>query len=78
MLGTKALLVWNIICLSLLLNVVVNALLSVPSPVQRFAFEQPNVAIWYFPFVWLPGCVVPLVLLAHVAAIRQLLKLLSH
>ena len=35
-------------------------------------FEQPNVAILHVPFVWLPGGVVPLVLLAHVAALWQL------
>jgi len=71
-LGTTGLLVWNFLCLGLLLNIVINALLSAPTPLQRFGFEQPNVAILHFPFVWLPGCVVPLVLLAHLAAIRQL------
>jgi hypothetical protein len=73
-LGKKWLLVWNFSCLGLLANIVVNAVLSAPSLFQRFAFEQPNVAILHFPFVWLPSCVVPLVLLAHLAAIRQLLK----
>ncbi|GAB3846051.1 hypothetical protein GCM10028822_05480 [Hymenobacter terrigena] len=72
-LGRRGLLLWNILGLASLLNIVVNALLSAPTPLQRFAFEQPNVAILHFPFVWLPGCVVPLVLLAHLAAIWQLL-----
>lgn len=72
-LGRRGLLLWNILGLVSLLNIVANALLAAPTPLQRFAFEQPNVAILYFPFVWLPGCVVPLVLLAHLAAIRQLL-----
>jgi hypothetical protein len=72
-LGKAGLIGWNFLCLALLLNIVVNALLSAPSPIQRFAFEQPNVAILHFPFVWLPACVVPLVLLAHVAALRQLI-----
>jgi hypothetical protein len=71
-LGATGLLVWSFLCLGLLLNIVINALLSAPTPLQRFAFEQPNVAILHFPFVWLPGCVVPLVLLAHLAALRQL------
>ncbi|MCB2410860.1 hypothetical protein [Hymenobacter lucidus] len=71
-LGTAGLLLWNILGLGLLLNIVINAMLSVPSPLQQFAFEQPNVGILYFPFVWLPGCVVPLVLVAHLVAIRQL------
>ena len=68
------LIAWNLLCLGLLLNIVLLAALSVPSPFQRLAFEQPNVAILYFPFVWLPSLVVPLVLLAHVAALRQLTR----
>jgi hypothetical protein len=68
------LLLWNFVCLGLLLNVVFYALLSVPSVLQQFAFDQPNIAILYFPFVLLPSCLVPLVLLSHLAAIRQLLK----
>ncbi|WP_204248444.1 hypothetical protein [Hymenobacter sp. PAMC 26628] len=71
-LGPRGLLAWNVVCLGSLLNIVVTAVLSAPSPIQRFAFEQPNVAILHFPFVFLPGCAVPLVLLAHLATIRQL------
>ena len=71
-LGRHGLLAWNVLGLASLLNIVVNAVLSVPTPMQQFGFEQPNVAILHFPFVWLPGVVVPLVLLAHVAAIWQL------
>jgi hypothetical protein len=70
----KIILLWNFICLGLLLNIVVNAALSAPSPIQKFAFDQPNIAVLYFPFIWLPCCVVPLVLLSHLASIRQLLK----
>jgi hypothetical protein len=72
-LGKPVLLLWNFICLGLLFNIVINAVLSAPSSFQQFAFEQPNTAILYFPFVWLPCCVVPLVLLAHLVCIRQLL-----
>lgn len=70
----KVILLWNFICLGLLINIVVNAILSVPVSFQQFAFDQPNVAVLYFPFVWLPACVVPLVLLSHLATIRHLLK----
>ena len=72
-LRTRLLLVWNIICLILLLNIVILAVLSTPLPFQQLAFDQPDVALLYFPFVWLPCCVVPLVLLSHLAAIRQLI-----
>jgi len=70
----KILMVWNCICLVLLMNIVVNAVLSAPFPFQQFAFDQPNIAVLYFPFVWLPGFVVPAVLISHLVVIRALLK----
>lgn len=73
-LATRALLLWNITCLLLLLNVVITAIFALPTPFQLLAFDQPNIAILYFPFILLPTVVVPTVLLAHVIAIRQLLK----
>ncbi|MDZ7935088.1 MAG: hypothetical protein U5M51_09030 [Emticicia sp.] len=69
----KMLLGWNIICLLLLINIVVNAILASPVPFQQFAFEQPNIAILYFPYNLLPSVVVPLVLFSHLVAIRRLL-----
>lgn len=71
--GRNALLIWNFICLGLLLFIVANALLSAPFPFQQFAFDQPNIAVLHFPFVWLPALIVPLVLFFHLASIRQLL-----
>lgn len=70
--GRGVLLTWNLLSLGLLLNIVANAVLAAPTPWQRWGFEQPNVAVLHFPFAWLPGCVVPLVLLAHLTAIWQL------
>lgn len=72
-LSRTMLLVWNFICLGLLVNIVAIAILAAPFPFQQLAFDQPNVAVLYFPFVWLPCCIVPLVLLSHLASIRQLL-----
>ena len=72
-LNNRVILAWNFICLGLLINIVANAILSVATPFQKFAFDQPNIGILYFPFNALPACVVPLVLLAHLVAIRQLL-----
>ncbi len=71
-LNKSILLVWNILCLGLLINIVVNGLLSAPSPFQQFGFEQPNVAILHFPFMFLPACIVPIILFSHLASIRQL------
>ncbi|MBS3914092.1 MAG: hypothetical protein KG003_06305 [Bacteroidetes bacterium] len=68
------LLLWNLVCLALLANIVSRAVFSVPSPIQQLAFDQPNVAVLKFPYVWLPGIVVPLVLLSHVISIWKLLR----
>jgi hypothetical protein len=72
--GEKGLLIWNFVCLALLINIVTIAILSAETPIQRLAFEQPNVGVAYFPFVWLPAVIVPIVLYAHLASIRLLLK----
>lgn len=64
--------IWNWICLLLLANVVITASLAIPSPIQQHSFDQPNIAVLYFPFNLLPSVVVPLVLLAHLAALRRL------
>lgn len=73
----QTILIWNFVCLGLLINIVVNALLSAPSPIQKFAFDQPNIAILNFPFSWLPTFIVPIVLLGHLTSIRQLLTKLK-
>lgn len=67
------LIAWNLIALLLLFNVVITAVLAFPSPFQQLAFDQPNIAPLYFPFIWLPTLVVPLVLFCHLVALRQLL-----
>jgi len=73
-LNNTTLLVWNFVCLGLLINILVIAVLSAPTPFQQLAFEQPNIGVTFFPFVWLPSVIVPIVLISHLAAIRQLIK----
>jgi hypothetical protein len=73
-LSRQTILLWNFICLGLLVNIVINALFSTPSPIQKFAFDQPNIAILNFPFSWLPTFIVPIVLFGHLTSIRQLMK----
>lgn len=70
----RLLLIWNAITLMLLLNIVLRAALTVPYATQQFAFDQPNLAVLYFPFIWLPSIIVPIVLFCHVASIWQLLS----
>ncbi len=73
-LGRNWILAWNFACIGLLLNIVIRAILSAPLPFQQLAFDQPNIALLYFPYVWLPCFIVPVVLFSHLASIRQLLK----
>jgi hypothetical protein len=71
--GYKLLLMWNFVCLALLLNIVVIAIFSAPFSFQQFGFDQPNIGILYFPFTLLPGVIVPIVLFSHLASIRKLM-----
>ena len=68
------LITWNIIGILCLGNVVIHGILSVPTPFQIFGFTQPNIALLYFPFSWLPSFIVPTVLLSHLITIKHLLK----
>ena len=68
----KLLIIWNILGLLLLANIMVRAVLSIPNSFQQIAFEQPNIAISFFPFVFLPSLIVPIVLFSHVISLRKL------
>lgn len=74
LIGKNGLLLWNIVCLGLLLNIIISAVLSVPTSFQQLAFEQPNIAILHFPLIWLPTFVVPVVLFSHFAVMYRLLQ----
>lgn len=70
----KLLIGWNIISMVLLANIVFMAIFSTETPLQKFGFEQPNIAIIHFPFSWLATFIVPTVLFSHLASLRILLK----
>jgi hypothetical protein len=70
----RLLIYWNLIGLGLLINIVVNAVFSTPLPFQQFAFNQPNIAVFYFPFILLPSVIVPTVLFAHIASLLRLIR----
>lgn len=74
MMSRKALLIWNIAMAGLLTNIVFTALLSAPTPLQQFGFDQPNLAVLHFPYIWLAAFMAPLVLFFHFVSIRQLWK----
>ena len=68
----RGLLLWNVLGLLGLLNAVGRAVFSGPFRFERFGFEQPTVAILYFPFVLLPAFIVPAALFCHLASFRKL------
>ncbi|QWX85083.1 hypothetical protein H0I23_05455 [Cellulophaga sp. HaHaR_3_176] len=68
----KALLIWNVIGLCLVLFILINGILSSELPFQQFGFEQPNRAITYFPYILLPATIVPLVIYTHITDIIKL------
>ena len=67
-----ALWVFNLLGLGLLLNVIVVAILSVPTPFQQF--QPDNTFVAFMPFIWLPTGLVTLALLGHVVLTRRLLQ----
>lgn len=70
--GKPLLIIWNFICIGLLFNIVITSVLAAPLPIQKLSFDQPNVAVFFFPFVWLPTVIVPLVLYAHIVSLIKL------
>ena len=66
------LMTYNMFGLILLTNIVTIAILSMPSPMQQIALDQPNVGVSLFPYIWLPAIIVPAVLFSHLAALWKL------
>ena len=65
---------WNIFALSLLFNIVTRAILAFPSVNPQLPVELQNRGVAYFPFIWLPAIVVPIVFFSHIASIWKLSK----
>lgn len=63
--------VYNVGGLLLLLNVVSIAVLSMPTPLRVFHNEPANTLIVKFPFIYLPGFLVPLAYTLHIFSLRQ-------
>jgi hypothetical protein len=70
--GRTGLLIWNTLSLLSVLNAFARAMLSAPLPFQKFAFDQPTVAILTFPFILLPAFIVPAAIFCHLVAFRKL------
>ena len=74
MITRQAIIAWNIIGILFLLNIAIIAFLSAPTPFRVFMNEPANTIITHFPFIWLPGFIVPFALFMHVISIRQMLN----
>jgi hypothetical protein len=72
--SNTALLIWNFLGIVSLLTIVVIAAGAAPTAFQQWDFQTPNYAVTHFPFIWLPSFIVPVVLFAHIKAIRQLMR----
>lgn len=65
-------LVWNTIGVLLLLNILVVALLSAPTPARVFMNEPANVWITGAPWAWLPAVMVLAAIIGHLLVYRRL------
>jgi hypothetical protein len=54
-------------------NVVVHAILSVPTPFQVFDVQPALTLPAHVPFVWLPTFLVPMAFAGHFLGLRQAL-----
>jgi hypothetical protein len=70
--GRKAVLLWNLAGLALLLNIVAVAILSLPGRLRLFRNEPANVLVLGFPYVWIPAVFVLAALLGHLLVFRKL------
>lgn len=64
-------LVYNILGLGLLINILIIAIRSFPTPLRHYLNEPSNAIIAQFPYILLPGVLVPLAYSLHLFSLRQ-------
>ncbi len=69
----KGLVIWNLLCLGILINIVAAAILSMPAPFRVFMNEPSSIIVTKFPVSLLPGLLVPLAYGLHFLSLRKLL-----
>ena len=72
--ATRLAVVYNVAGFLLLLNILVIAVLSMPTPFRYFMNEPSNTLVAEFPFILLPGILVPIAYTMHIFSLRQLLS----
>lgn len=66
-----AVVLWNVVGLTLLINIVVIALLSMPTPFRVFMNDPANTIVTEFPISFLPAFLVPLAYMLHILSLRK-------
>jgi hypothetical protein len=69
-LGLRLAMGWNVLGLLSLANVAASSVLT--GPLKLISTEVPNVAMWIFPYTFIPGFLAPLAVTFHVLAIRAI------
>lgn len=64
---------FNIVGFLLLINILAIAVLSMPTPIRYFMNEPANTIVSKFPFILLPGVLVPIAYTMSIFSLRQLL-----
>jgi serine-type D-Ala-D-Ala carboxypeptidase/endopeptidase len=70
--GIRIVRTWNLLGVLLLLNIVVIAWLSTPTPMQLFRQQPANTWIARPPYIWLPTVMVAFAILGHIVVWRRL------
>ena len=63
---------YNIAGLVLLLNIVTISILSMPTPLRVFHNQPDSSLLTRFPFIYLPGLLVPLAYTLHILSLRKI------
>lgn len=72
--GMNFALAWNFLGLLSLANVVTRAVLTAPGPFNLIHSEVPNLILGTFPFLFIPGFLVPLAAALHVLGIQGIIS----
>lgn len=67
--------IWNALAFVLVINIVARAISATPYFFNPEVYNVPNLAVFYFPFVLLPGFVVPAVIFSHGVSFLKLFSL---
>lgn len=73
-LSKKLFITFNIVGLIILSNVVITGILSAPTALQKLNFQQANIAVMMYPFIWLVCFIVPLVYFTHILTLWRVIK----